>query len=170
MFVGRLSYGANVINTRPLASIACALAGTVTVLAGCAPKGGPHAAAEASPSLARVVFREPTSPADAASEFVRAMANRQTAVEDRLTCRSRPSYGSWPLITTTSGSRPHLHFAVTAVRQTQPKAWSVVVRARFGDSSKGFRVFTTVVKEADQYPATVVKQADRYRVCTAESR
>lgn len=128
-------------------------------LAGCSGSHGSPAALPSSARAAHLSFHEPKSAADAASEFVQAMAIRQTEVTDRLTCRSRMSFGSWPLMFASPARDTQLHFNVDRVRRTDPTSWRVTVAVQAGQDASGFHVHTTVVKSDGHY-----------RVCSAESR
>jgi hypothetical protein len=137
-----------------LAALATALA-----LAGCTGSGRSPGAPSSTHRAAHLSFHEPTSPADAASEFVRAMAVNQADVTDRLMCLDRPNVGSWPLSFASPDSDTTLHFDVGRARRTKRAAWRVRVDVRVGHNSNGFHVDTTVVRTAEHY-----------RVCSAESR
>ena len=133
--------------------------GTALVVAGCTGSDRAQVEPASTHRAAHVSFHEPTSPADAASEFVRAMAVNQADVTDRLMCLDRPNVGSWPLSFASPGSDTTLHFDVGRARKTERAAWRVRVDVRVGHNTNGFHVDTTVVRTAGHY-----------RVCSAESR
>ena len=110
-------------------------------------------------AVARMSFHEPKTPADAASEFVRAMAFNQADVTDRLACLGRPSFGSWPVAFGSPGSDTRPRFYVSRVLRTERAKWHVTVAVRTEGGAPGFHVDTTVVKNAEHF-----------RVCTAASR
>jgi hypothetical protein len=137
-----------------LGGLAAALA-----LAACAGSDGPPTAPSSTSRATHISFHEPKTPADAASEFVRATAIDQADVTDQLTCRDRPNFGSWPITFVSPGSDTQLHFEVSRVRRTKQATWHVTVEVQIGQHRDGFHVETTVVKSAGHY-----------RVCSAESR